>query len=167
MSMNAEDMKDFIISEIAQEAGSAADANKKFGDAVLEYLCENMNIVYAWSGTNPSSGAPDPAVAFTATVSGGGTLTPSPAFPAMLLQLADLIKGLTITAAAGFDVAPLEFNPAGVLTVAMAMEDNQDDAINHLCAQIIASLISSFPNPTPASGSHAAFNGATTAMVIT
>jgi hypothetical protein len=84
----------------------------------------------------------------------------------MLVKLAALIKGLAITAPAGFAVAPLAFNPAGALTVAMAGEDNQNDAIERFCAQIIAGIISAFPNPAPATGAHGAFTGATTGMTI-
>jgi hypothetical protein len=84
----------------------------------------------------------------------------------MMIKLAALIKGLTITAAAGFVIAPLAFNPAGALTVAMAHEDNQHDAMEHFCAQIIASIISTFPNPASAVGTHGAFAGTTSGMVI-
>jgi hypothetical protein len=84
----------------------------------------------------------------------------------MLVKLAALIKGLTITAAAGFAVAPLAFSPAGALSVAMANEDTQDAAMEHFCARIITGIISAFPNPAPAAGAHGAFTGATTGMVI-
>jgi hypothetical protein len=84
----------------------------------------------------------------------------------MLVKLAKLIKGLTIQAATGFTVAPLTFNPAGVLDAAMAKEKDQDTAMTNLCTQIIKSIKTSFVNPAPVSGSHAAFTGATTAMVI-
>jgi hypothetical protein len=48
----------------------------------------------------------------------------------------------------------------------MANENTQDAAMEHFCAQIIASVISTFPNPAPAAGTHGAFTGATTGMVI-
>jgi hypothetical protein len=147
-------------------ADNAADANKKFGDAILKNIVDNISIVYGWAATNPSSGVPDPVVMFSATVSGSGTLTPSASFPEMLLKLATLIKGLTISAAAGFTVAPLAFNPGGVLIVVMALENTQDLAMTDFCTQLIASIISSFSNPAPASGAHGAFVGATTGMVI-
>jgi hypothetical protein len=159
-------MKSDIINALKSGADTAEKANKKFGDAILKNICGNVSITYGWGAANPASGAPDPVVTFTATVSGGGTLTPSNSFPLMLIKLATLIKGLTITAAAGFTVAPLVFNPAGVLTVVMANEDTQDAAMEHFCAQIITSIISTFPNPAPAAGAHGAFTGATTGMVI-
>jgi hypothetical protein len=159
-------MKSYIINALKSGADTAVNANKKFGDAILKNICDNISITYGWSAINPSSGTPDPVVTFTATVLGGGTLTPSSSFPLMLIKLATLIKGLTITAAAGFVIAPLVFNPAGVLTVVMTNENTQDAAIEHFCAQIITSIISTFPNPAPAAGVHGAFTGATTGMVI-
>jgi hypothetical protein len=165
MALSVISMKDDIINALKSGADTAANANKKFGDAILKNICDNISISYGWSATN-SSGTPDPVTNFTATVSGGGTLVPSDSFPLMLIKLATLIKGLTIQAAAGFTVASLAFNPAGVLNVVMAKENDQNTAMTNLCAQIIASIKTSFVNPTPASGSHAAFTGATTAMVI-
>jgi hypothetical protein len=164
--MVADDMKDAIISKMANEAGSAAAANKKFGDAVLEYIIDNMDITYGWSATNPSSGAPDTVVSFEGSLSGSGTLPVPGSFPSFLAALADLIKSLTISVPPGFSVSPLAFNPAGAITVTMAGETTQDAAMEHFCSQVIASLKTSFPNPAPASGSHAAFIGATTEMVI-
>jgi hypothetical protein len=166
--MNANDMKEAIISKMNKEAGSAAKANKKFGDAVLAYICDNMDITYGWSATNPSSGAPDPVSSFKASISGSGTLPVSGSLPLFLVALATLIKSaLAISPAAGFSLSQLSFNPAGVITVTMAKETTQDAAMQSFCSQIIASLKSSFPNPASASGSHAAFSGATTKMVIT
>jgi hypothetical protein len=158
-------MKSDIINALKSGVDTAVNANKKLGDAILKNICDNISITYDWIAVNPSSGVPDPVVTFTVTVSGGGTLTPSNSFPIMLIKLATLIKGLTITAV-GFTIAPLAFNPAGVLTVVMANEDTQDAAMEHFCTQIIASVISTFPNPAPAAGAHGAFTGATTGMVI-
>jgi hypothetical protein len=160
-------MKSDIINALKSGADTAEKANKKFGDAILKNICDNITITYGWAAVSPPpASSPDPVVTFTATVSGGGTLTPSSSFPLMLVKLATLIKGLTITAAAGFTVAPLAFNPAGALTVVMANEDAQDAAMEHFCSQIITSILSTFPNPPPAAGAHGAFTGATTGMVI-
>jgi hypothetical protein len=165
MALSVTSMKNDIVDALKSGADTAANANKKFGDAVLKNICDNIQITYKWEAANPS-GSADPAVSFNATVSGSGTLTPSDTFELMLIKLATLIKGLTIRAADGFTVKPLSFNPAGVLNVTMAKEKDQDTAMTNLCTQIIASMITSFVNPVPASGSHAAFVGATTAMAI-
>jgi hypothetical protein len=159
-------MKQDIIKALSSGAGNARDANKKFGDAILKNIVDNISIVYGWSAVNASSGAVDPAVMFSASVSGGGTLTPSAGVSEMLTKLAALIGGLAVSAPAGFAVSPLAFNPAGVLTVSMADENTQELAMTNFCTQIIASIISSFPNPAPASGTHGAFTGATTGMAV-
>jgi hypothetical protein len=165
--MDATDMKDAIISKMNKEAGSAVNANKKYGDAILEYIVDNMDITYGWSATNQSSGATDPATSFKAKLSGSGTLTPSVTFADFLIKLAALIKSsIVISPATGFSLSPLSFNPAGVLIVVMNKENAQDSAMKNLCSQIITSLKSSFPNPAAISGSHSAFSGATTGMVI-
>ncbi len=222
MSMKADDMKDLIISKMNKESGSAAAANKKFGEAVLEYIIDNMDITYSWSATNPS-GAADPAVSFTASLSGDGastsneetstsdkeastsneetstsdkeastsneetstsdkeastsdeetstpdgkSLTPSESFADFLINLASFIKrNIKISPAAGYTLSPLVFNPAGIITASMNKEDDFDTAMTNFCKQIVTSLISSFPNPVPSSGSHGAFAGATKGMII-
>jgi hypothetical protein len=159
-------MKSDILNALQSGADTAEKANKKFGDAILKNICDNISVTYGWAAANPVSGAPDPVVTFPATVSGGGTLAPSNSLPLMLTKLATLIKGLTITATTGFAVAPLAFNPAGMLAVSMANEDTQDAAMEHFCAQIIAGIIAAFSSPTPAAGVHGAFTGATTGMVL-
>jgi hypothetical protein len=167
MALSVSSMKNAIITALQSGADTAESANNKFGDAILNNICDTIQITYNWSASNPSSGAADPVTSFNATVSGSGTLTPSSTMPIMLVKLATLIKGLTISAAAGFTVAPLAFNPLGVLTVVMANENTQDLAMEHFCTQLIDSLKSSFPNPSPAAGAHGVFTGATTRMVIT
>lgn len=166
MALSVTGMKNEIITSLKSGADTAENANKKFGNAILKNICDTIQIVYAWKAANPSSGSADPTVSFNATVSGSGTLTPSASFELMLIKLAALVKGLALSAPAGFTVAPLAFNPAGVLNVAMAKENDQDSAMTNLCTQLIASIKKSFVNPVPASGSHGAFTGATTAMVI-
>ncbi|MDR1230170.1 MAG: hypothetical protein LBK61_02090 [Spirochaetaceae bacterium] len=166
MALSVQSMKRDIISALKSGADNAADANKKFGDAILKNIVDNISIVYGWSAADPSSGAPDPAVSFSASVSGGGTLGPSANMNEMLVKLAVLIKGLLINAPSGFDVGPLAFNPAGVLSVTMAGEDTQDLAMEHFCEQIIASIVSGFPNPAPAAGKHGSFIGVTTGMAV-
>jgi hypothetical protein len=167
MSMNASAMKSAIISKMNKEAESASAAEKKFGDAVLEYLVANMDVTFGWYAQNTSSGAVDPATSFKAVLSGSGTLGVPSSFSDMLAKLAALIKAsITISPAAGFSVTGLAFNSNGVLTATMNEENNQDAAMQKFCEQVIDSLISSFPNTTNFSGSHAAFSGATTGMVI-
>jgi hypothetical protein len=166
MALSVSSMRQDIIEVLSSDADNAQEANKKFGDAILKNIVDNISVGYGWSAVNPSSGATDPVVMFSGLVSGGGTLTPSESVPEMLVKLATLIKGLTISAPAGFSVAPLAFNPSGVLTVAMALETTQYLAMTNFCTQIIASIISGFPNPASAAGEHGAFAGETTGMVI-
>jgi hypothetical protein len=166
MALSVSTMKTEIINALQSGADTAEAANKKFADAILKNICDTMQITYAWSAANPSSGATDPVVFFNAAVSGAGTLTPSNSLAETLVKLATLIKGLTISAATGFTVEPLAFNSLGTLVISMANEDTQDLAMDNFCAQLITSLKTTFPNPTPATGAHGAFTGAATGMVI-
>jgi hypothetical protein len=165
MALSASKMKQDIISALSSSADNANDANKKFGDAILANICSDIDVTYGWSAVNPD-GSSDPTTSFKGSVSGGGTLTPSGSFPEMLIKLATLVKGLSISPPGEFSLEPLAFNPAGVLTVVMAKETTQNAAMEHFCQQVIASITGSFPDPSPKSGSHAAYNGATTGMVI-
>ena len=164
MPLSAESMKNDIIAAM-KGSTNAQDANKKCGDAILKNICDNIKITYGWAAVNPA-GSPDPVTSFEATVSGGGTLTPSDSFDAMVLKLAALIKGLKIEPPTGFNLAPLIFNPAGVLSISMDGEDNQDSAMTTLSDQLVKSIKASFINPTPSTGSKGAFTGATAGMII-
>jgi hypothetical protein len=166
MALLVEGMKNAVIEALKEGADTAIDANKIFGNAVLDYICNNIEIIYGWAAVNPVSGVPDPTVVFTASVSGSGELSPSATFSDMLLKLTALIKGLAISSPTMFLLAPLTFNPAGVLLATMAREDAQDKAMTNFCTQIIASIKASFANPAPSSGTHGPFSGATTSMVI-
>lgn len=166
MALNAEQMKNEIISAmLATDPETAEDANKIFGDVIIANLVANTSIVYGWVAVDPE-GNPDPAVAFNATVSGGGVLTPSGTFDLMLVKLSNLIKGLTITPDSGFDVGPLTFNPAAQLLFSMELETTQADAMLHFCEKLVDQIILFFPDPASKGGSHAVFNGATTQMQI-
>ena len=158
-------MKDDIIAAM-KDCTEASDANKKFGDAILKNICDNIVVTYSWRGTDPATAASDPVTEFEGVVSGGGTLTPSDSFAAMLPKLSALIKGLIIMPPAGFALTPLLFNPAGALSITMNKEDNQSDAMTTFCSQLVDSVISNFVNPAPSSGANGNFIGATTSMEI-
>ena len=166
MALSVGSMKEDIINAL-KDMDKAVEANKKFGDAILKNICDNIEITYGWAAALTSIPfTVDPQVTFNATVSGGGLLTPSSTFSEMLIKLAALIKGLVISPPAGFLLAPLTFNSAGVLSVTMANEDNQDAAMTNFCSQVIASIISTFINTVPSAGTHAPYSGATIGMVI-
>jgi hypothetical protein len=167
MALSAEKMKDAVMKAMKdKKPDTAVTANKIFGDEVLKNIVDTIDVTYAWAATNEATGATDPIIAFSAKVSGSGTLTPSTTFAEMLIKLSTLIKGLTIEAPDGFEVASLKFNPVGVLVAVMALENTPELAMTNLCTQIVASLKIVFINPTPVSGKHGLFTGATTGMVI-
>jgi hypothetical protein len=167
MALSATKMKEAVIDAMNnKKPDMAVAANKTFGDAVLKNIIDTIEVTYAWAGTNEATGVTDPVIVFTAKVSGNGTLAPSDSVPEMLIKLSTLIKGLTIEAPESFTVSPLKFNPSGLLVAVMAGEKLQDLAMTNLCTQIVASMKVVFINPTPVSGKHGVFTGATAGMVI-
>ena len=162
MALNALGMKEAIIDALGGKTDSAVNANRKFGDAVLGYICDNTEITYGWAAQ--TSGTSDPQVVIKPSVSGSGVLGPSNSLGEMLGKLATLIKGLTISSP-GFMV-PFAFNPGGVLSVEMHEETSQDEAMESFCKQVVHSLQGSFVNPASIPGSHGSYTGATTGMVI-
>ena len=128
MALSAASMKTDIISALSNVSDTANNACKKFGDAILENICREINVSYRnTSGT------------YTITVSGFGTLTPSPTFEDMLLKLAVLIKGLSHSSPSP------GFNLAGALTVDMGAKNTQDSAMQTFCEQVISSIKATFP----------------------
>ena len=174
MALSTASMKSDVLNAMKGVSDDTADkANKRFGDAILKNICNNIDITYSWSAVNivqPYNN--DPTTSFKATVSGSGTLTPSANFNAMLIKLAALIKGLKISSPVSFILTPsLSFNSAAVLSITMNKENKQDSAIEAFCNQLIISVKNSFKNPVPSAGKHEAtdgmiYNGATTSMVI-
>ena len=159
MTPNA--MASAIISNIGQSS-DPADANNKFYKALCDYVEANAQVFYAWAATNPS-GTPDPQVVIQATIKTSGSLSPSgatdcasalAAFSATLNANAALWQ---VTWPPGFALSPAFVIPTINITPSMA--DNQQDAMNAICAQIIAGLKLATP---AASGSHSAFVGAAT-----
>ena len=145
---------------------NASTAITTFGNTVISYLTANMQISYAWVGTNPSTGVPDPTVVATALASGSGSFVTPTDLNNLCQQIATAIKGLTITITdPTFAVAPLAFNPGGTITVIMNKENTFEAAMQSMANQIVAS-IPSFVSTTPASGTHAVFTGTATMTSI-
>jgi len=131
MPLTAASMYDDIQAAFDNEApDNANDACRIFGNAITSNIRTNAVVTY-----NPGTG-PVPIV-----LSGGRTLTPQHAFPLMLVELATCIKSI-----AHSPPSP-GFNPAGVLSINLAFANNQPLAINLFCAQLISSVLSSFPAP--------------------
>jgi len=145
------------------------EANRVFGNTVLKYLCDNIEITYMWAGfTTSTPPVADPQNGLIeAGLTGGGTLgAAGDGFGPWLLSLRNLIMGLTIVPPPGFTL-PLVFNPAGALNVVMMpAHDNYGDAMTAFCNQLVTSILSTFVSPLPVSGSNAAFQGAASGMVI-
>ena len=159
--MTPKGMAQSIISETDQ-CTDPAEANNKFYKGICNHVEEAAQAIYAWAGVNPS-GTPDPQVVLDCKIKTSGSLSPSGATDCTS-ALAALSADLNTQAAlwqvvwpAGFALSPAFVIPTINITPSMA--DNQHDAMNAVCAQIIAGL--KLCTPT-AAGAHAAYTGTAT-----
>ncbi len=161
MAMVASAMADSIISSVNQST-EAADAMNKFYKGLCDYVEANAQAFYAWAGVNPS-GTPDPQVVLECKIKTIGSLSPSGASDctsALAIFSADLNTQAALWQVvwpAGFALSPAFVIPTINITPSMA--DNQHDAMNAVCAQIIAGLKLCTPS---AAGAHAAYTGTAT-----
>lgn len=165
MALSASALEQQLISAM-RGIDSAQSAITTFGNTIINYITANAQITYSWVGTNPSTGAPDPVTTATAKATGSGSFTIPSDLSNMCQQIAAAIKGLTIVMDdPTFVVSPLQFNPAGTITIVMSQEDSFEAAMRTVASQIISS-IPTFISATPAAGSHAAFTGSATMLSI-
>jgi hypothetical protein len=61
MALSAASMKNDVLNALKSGADTPEKANKKFGDAVLKHICDNITITYGWTAVlPPPSSSPDP-----------------------------------------------------------------------------------------------------------
>lgn len=163
MAMIANAMASSIISEV-QGSTDAGDANNKFYKALCNYVEANAQVLYSWVAfLPPPVSSPDPMVVIQATIKTTGSLSPSgESTPegALARFSADLNKNAALWQVvwpSGFALSPCFVIPTIMITPSMA--DNQQDAWNSVCSQIIAGLKLATPS---AAGSHSSYIGTAT-----
>lgn len=166
MALVKDDLTTAMIDATTSCPDGGEDAMKALGKAVEDYLVDNTEATYSWTGAN-SSGSPDSDTSFKAKLEASGSdfsSTPDD-FDAFISDLAQFLNGIKINAADGWSLPPLN-SGAGTFTASQLGElaDTTDcdgamkDAFGIIAQGIIDGWISYF---APAgSGNHSAFKGA-------
>ena len=166
MALVKDDLTTAMIDATKSCPDGGVDAMKALGKAVEDYLVDNTEATYSWTGAN-SSGSPDSDTSFKAKLEASGSdfsSTPDD-FDAFISDLAQFLNKIKINAADGWSLPPLATG-AGTFSASQLGElaDETDcdgamkDAFGIIAQGIIDGWISYF---APAgSGSHSAYTGA-------
>ena len=146
--------------------GLTVNAWEQFGKSTGEYIQQNAVVTYGWAASN-ETGEPDPATSFTQASISGAIGIPQPAnWPMFALLLDQMILRFTINAPGAWSITPGKFAGTMGLNIAQMMLTNTfEDAMLKIATAIVTG-VKMMVNPAPLSGSHGAFTGATTYMVI-
>ena len=175
MAMNPEDMAEAVIAEYKKvtdsvkwdkgERPSALAYVEAFDKGLTEYVEKNMEITYSWSATlPPPASTPDPVTSFVSTLTITDKTIGQPptkvAWGPLIMACFAKTKTKHPTA---FSV------PAGTLLIKPLVIEPPPmpfpGPIKAICLQIYTWLLTCI-NPSPLSGTHTSYTGATTGMVI-
>mgnify|MGYP007036989502 FL=1 len=169
MAMNSSSMASSIISALSG-CKDPGDANNKFYKALCDYVEGNAEVYYSWSATTPPpSSSPDPMVTLKCTIKTSGSLSPSGETTpegALAKFSADLNSNASrwqVVWPSGFSISPALIIPT--INVTPSMKDNQKDAWESVCQEIINGLKMATPGPLP--GTHGGFSIPTPGAIFT
>lgn len=165
MALVKDDLTSAMIDAVKGCPDGGADAMKALGKAVEDYLVDNTEATYSWTGAN-SSGSPDSDTSFKAKLEASGSdfsSTPDD-FDAFISDLAQFLNGIKINAADGWSLPPLNSGEGtftasqlGELADATDCDGAMKDAFGIIAQGIIDGWISYFA--PDGSGKHSAFTG--------
>lgn len=157
--MSKKDLAKAIMSG-TQGKTDPGDAVTGFWKAVRDYIEENGEVEYSWTGLNPA-GAPDPTVKFIGKIKTSGDMSPSgesgSADSAMSKVSATMNSNAatwTVEPPADFKISPILIIPG--ITLTPSGSDNRDSAIETLAGQILDGLKLATP---VSAGQHQAYMG--------
>lgn len=169
--MKANEMALAIQNSGIKNSKDASTALQFFWNAICNYISNNCEVKYAWIGTNPGTGIPDPIVFVNCKVNATGSLTPcnlkdtNAALGAMSTQMNTNAATWTvipdIKTSPGFLLTPSFIIPSIVLTPSNL--NNNISALEHICNQIILGIKTATPVMT---GTHLTFVGTATFLSI-
>ena len=142
---------------------------KVMGEAMKGYFEKNIDIIYAWSAVlPPPASTPDPVVSFKSIVTFSSfDLTASRGLDDMALYIAHSFATATIKHASGFTVTPGSFFVSLAPPLGKITDQKMADKAILLCIAIpVCAWVLTLINPAALAGTHAAYTGATTGMVI-
>jgi hypothetical protein len=142
---------------------------KVLGDTLKEYFEENTDITYAWAATlPPPASTPDPVVSFKSEVSFPSfDLTTAKGLEMLALLIQAAFVSATIKHASGFTVTPGTFLVKAPPVLKKISTSEEAEIAIYSCITVpVCAWVLTLVNPTPLSGTHAAYSGATKGMVI-
>jgi hypothetical protein len=176
MAISAKELDTAIKDALADYNGGAYKNEGKtprhlkvLGDTMKDYFENNTEITYTWAAVlPPPASTPDPVVTFDSTVSFPSfDLTPAQNLDMLALLIQKAFVSAVINHPGGFAVAPGSFLAILPPTLGRAASLSGADTAIYICICIpVCAWALTLINPSPLSGSHAAFAGATTGMVI-
>ncbi len=142
---------------------SAPQHMKIMGDAMKAYFEAHTVITYGWSARDPYN-IPDPAVSFTSKA----------AFPAFDLTQPMNLPGLAAKITAAFQAASIKHPGAWTIPdgsflirpLTLPQSPSASSALMDCIIRPVCAWAKTLINPTPLSGAHGVFVGATTNMAI-
>lgn len=142
------------------------------GKAVENYLVDNTDAVYSWSGADPLS-VPDPSTSFNAelSVSGVDFVSVPLNFKIWLADLADFLNKIKINPASGWSLGSLA-TESGTFTaeqlLTLADETDCDGAMYDAFGIIAQGIIDGWESyfVKSASGTHAAYSGSASLVSV-
>jgi hypothetical protein len=163
MALDSIAMAGFVIGEMRRGASSQG-IMEIMGHAMAEYLCNNTEVLFSWSGKIPSDPYPaDPAVSYvTADVRGdfnlGCAMTNNPEAAAQNLarQIQKECGNLTIGPKEGWNVPRIALNNHSPPPIAPTKSNDQLVSMRKLCAWIL-NMYKTYINPSPLTGFHGAY----------
>jgi hypothetical protein len=137
---------------------------KIMGDEMKDYFEDNTVITYGWSAANPSSGTTDPVQSFTSEA----------VFPSFDILQPMSLPGLAAKIMAAFQGAKIRHPamwqiPDGTFLIkplVLPQSANANTALMDCIIHPVCVWVKTLVNPSPLSGTHGEFTGATAGMVI-
>ena len=164
MALDPNAMADFVITEMRKEGSSSPIIFELMGHAMAQYLCDNTEVLFSWSGVLPSNPyPPDPVVSYITTDVQGDfsfthSLTNDPVSAAAHLaeQFRQQCGSFTVGPDAAWMVPLTTFNKHSPPVLIPTGSNDQLISMRLLCTWILT-MYKTYINPTPLLGSHGAF----------
>lgn len=104
MALNKDNFVSAMIDAVKEYPEGGAEAIKALGKAIEDYICENTEAKYSWTGVHTSSGSSDTTTSFDVECEASGSdFSCSPEdFDSFISGLALFLNGIKIKAPSGF-----------------------------------------------------------------
>ncbi len=173
MALNVQSFAQAMIDGVKKYPDGGKNAFKALGEAIENYLCNNTDAVYSWSGKMTSKPyTPDPVTSFNASLSpSGNTFNCSPkSYEGFISDLANFLKGIKIDGASGFSFS-LASGVGSFTSQQIKKLDDESDidkALISAYSEIAQSIIDGWQSYflASASGVHSAYAGSASLVSV-